>query len=298
MSTVLPRRRRPGRVAARSATGRTLSYAVMALMLAYYLLPIWWLVANSTKSNLDLYDSPALWFGGENAFFGNIADVFTEDDGAFGFWLLNTVFYTVASGFGSLIVSTVAGYAFAKYDFPGKRLAFAALLGVLMVPATALVIPQFLVMTELHLINTPWAVIIPGLLNPFGVYLIRIYAQDAVSDELLEASRLDGAGEIRAFRSVVLPLLRPAMATVLIFSLVGAWNNYFLPLLMLSDSRLFPITVGLGDWYARAEATAGASTPLYNLVITGSLIAIVPLVVSFVVLQRHWTSGLAMGSLK
>ncbi|MFI2104354.1 carbohydrate ABC transporter permease [Isoptericola sp. NPDC019693] len=273
-------------------------YAVMALMIVYYLLPVWWLAVNATKSNADLYTSSALWFGGQNVLVDNVVATFTEDGGAFARWLLNTVLYTVGGGIGSLVVSALAGYGFAKYDFPGKRLVFAGLLGVMMIPLTALVIPQYLLMSTVGLVNTPWAVIIPSMLNPFAVYLIRVFAQDAVPDELLEAARLDGASELRAFRSVALHILRPALATVLVFSLVGVWNNYFLPLLMLSDSRLYPITVGLADWYARAEATAGASTPLFNLVITGSLIALVPLVVAFLALQRHWVGGLTLGSVR
>jgi multiple sugar transport system permease protein len=290
----------PARPATAAASGRRhlVLYGVMALMIVYYLLPVWWLVVNATKSNADLYTSSALWFGAQNVLVDNVVATFTEDDGAFARWLLNTVLYTAGGGVGSLVVSALAGYGFAKYDFPGKRLVFAGLLGVMMIPLTALVIPQYLLMSTVGLVNTPWAVIIPSMLNPFAVYLIRVFAQDAVSDELLEAARLDGAGEFRAFRSIALHILRPALATVLVFSLVGVWNNYFLPLLMLSDGRLYPITVGLADWYARAEATAGASTPLFNLVITGSLIALVPLVVAFLALQRYWVGGLTLGSLK
>jgi multiple sugar transport system permease protein len=292
--TALQRHARP------RPTGRGVMslWLVMGLMMAYYLVPVWWLAVNATKSNTDLYSSAALWFGSTNGILENIAATFTQDEGAFGRWLLNTVLYTGVGGLGALVVSGLAGYGFAKYEFPGKRLIFAALLGIMMIPLTALVIPQYLLMAGLGFVNTPWAVILPSMLNPFAVYLVRVFAQDSVADEVLEAARIDGAGEWRAFRSIALFILRPALATVLIFSLVGIWNNYFLPLLMLSDSELYPITVGLADWYARAEATAGASTPLFNLVITGSLISVVPLVVAFLGLQRYWVGGLAMGSLK
>ncbi|WP_245708732.1 carbohydrate ABC transporter permease [Ruania alba] len=273
-------------------------WLVMGLMMAYYLLPIWWLVVNATKSNADLYSSAALWFGAENSLIENVVATFTEDGGAYSRWLLNTVLYTTGGGLGALAVSALAGYGFAKYDFPGKKVLFAALLGVMMIPLTALVIPQYLLMSGIGFVNTPWAVIIPSMLNPFAVYLIRVFAQDAVPDELLEVARLDGAGEFRAFRSIALHILRPALATVLIFALVAIWNNYFLPLLMLSDSDLYPITVGLADWYARAEATAGATTLLFNLVITGSLIALLPLVAAFLALQRYWVGGLTLGSVR
>ena len=113
-----------------------------------------------------------------------------------------------------------------------------------MVPTTALVIPTFVLFAQVGWTNTIWAVIFPTLLNPFGVYLMNVYAHDAVPDELLDAARVDGAGEFRTFFQVALPLLRPAIVTVLLLSIVASWNNYFLPLVMLSDNRLFPVTVG------------------------------------------------------
>jgi len=191
----------------------------------------------------------------------------------------------------------LAGYGFAKYKFRGRNLFFAMLLGSVMVPLTALVIPTFVLLARFHLTNTIWAVILPSLLNPFGVYLMRVYAQDAVPDEMLDAARIDGAGDIRTFFSVALPLLKPAVVTVLLLSVVGTWNNYFLPLAVLSDTKLLPVTVGLGAW--QAQSTSGAAgSQLWNLVVTGSLISIIPLIISFLVLQRYWQSGLSLGSLK
>jgi multiple sugar transport system permease protein len=150
--------------------------------------------------------------------------------------------------------------------------------------------------SNLGLTNTVWAIIIPSLISPFGLYLMWVYAADAVPQELLEAARIDGAGEIRIFFTVALRLLAPGVVTVLLFAVVSTWNNYFLPLIMLSEPKLYPLTVGLTQW--SAQATGANAQPVYNLVVTGSLLTIVPLVIIFIFLQRFWQSGLSAGSVK
>jgi multiple sugar transport system permease protein len=164
------------------------------------------------------------------------------------------------------------------------------------VPGTALAVPTFLMFSNLGLTNTVWAIIIPSLVSPFGLYLMWVYATDAVPHDLLEAARIDGAGEIRIFFTVALRLLAPGIVTVLLFAVVSTWNNYFLPLIMLSKPDLYPLTVGLTQW--SNQATGVGARPIYNLVITGSLLTIVPLVVAFLLLQRFWQSGLSAGSVK
>jgi multiple sugar transport system permease protein len=173
------------------------------------------------------------------------------------------------------------------------------LLGAVMVPATALVIPTFILFSKMDLTNTIWAVIIPSWLNPFGVYLMHVYVREAVPDELLDAARVDGAGEFRTFLRIALPLMRPAMVTVLLLSIVSSWNNYFLPLAMLSDNRLFPVTVGIGLWQSTASTYGAAGgQSLWSIIILGSLVSVVPLIIAFLTLQRYWQGGLSIGSLK
>jgi multiple sugar transport system permease protein len=201
-------------------------------------------------------------------------------------------------GLGATVLAVAAGYGFAKYDFRGRRLGFAILLGSVMVPATALVIPTFIMFSQMGLTNTIWAVILPTLLNPFGVYLMHVYARDAVPEELLDAARVDGAGEFRIFVQVALPLLRPAIVTVVLLSVVASWNNYFLPLAMLSDNRLFPVTVGIGLWQGIASANNAGGTSLWSIIILGSLVSVIPLIIAFLTLQKYWQGGLAIGSLK
>ncbi|WP_167409524.1 carbohydrate ABC transporter permease [Streptomyces africanus] len=288
-----PRRRTASR---RRSTPLTIA---MLAALAYFLLPLFWLLVASTKNTQDLFNSFGLWFSRAPRLFANIRATFTQDDGVFVHWLLNTAVYAVASAVGAALLAAAAGYGFAKFRFRGDRAAFNLVLGAIMVPATALAIPTYLLFAKVGLVNTPWAIILPSLVNPFGLYLMRVYAADAVPDSLLEAARIDGAGEARIFLRIALRLLAPGLVTVLLFTLVATWNNYFLPLIMLNDPSLYPITVGLSSWAAQAQnGGAGAGSDMLPLVVTGSLISIVPLVVAFLLLQRYWQSGLATGSVK
>ncbi|MFD4324552.1 carbohydrate ABC transporter permease [Nocardioides sp. NPDC058538] len=270
--------------------------ALMALFLVYTLVPLAWLILSATKTQEDLFSSPGLWVGDEFALFSNIRDTLTYRDGIFLRWLANTLLYVVVGAGGATLLATAAGYGLAKYRFPGRRTVFAVIIGAVAVPGTALAVPTFLMFSNMGLTNTVWAIIIPSLISPFGLYLMWVYAADAVPDELLEAARIDGAGEIRIFFTVTLRLLAPGIVTVLLFAVVSTWNNYFLPLIMLSEPKLYPLTVGLTQW--SAQATGANAQPVYNLVVTGSLLTIVPLVIAFILLQRFWQSGLSAGSVK
>ncbi|MEV8440490.1 carbohydrate ABC transporter permease [Actinosynnema sp. NPDC051121] len=273
-----------------------LPHLLMGAGILYFLVPLLWVVVAATKSQPDLLDSPALWFADFNLF-DNIGQLFREDDGAYGKWLVNTALYSGLSALGATALAAAAGYGLARFQFLGKRLFETALLGMIMVPATALVLPTYLILSEVELVDTMWAVILPSLLSPFGAYLIRVYVDESVPVELIDAARIDRAGELRIFWQIAVPMMRPAIVTVFLFTLVATWNNYFLPLVMLSDSDLYPLTVGLTTWFNTAQQEAGTRM-LFNLVVTGSLLAIVPLIVAFVLLQRFWRSGAAAGALK
>ncbi len=268
----------------------------MALYLLYTLVPLVWLVINASKTQPALFSTSGLSFGGTFALFDNIGQTFTYNGGIFFRWLGNTLLYVVVGAGGATILATAAGYGLAKYRFPGRRSVFAVVLGAVAVPPTALAVPTFLMFSKLGLTNTPLAVLIPSLISPFGLYLIWVYAADAIPDELLEAARIDGAGEIRIFLTVTLRQLVPGIITVALFTMVQTWNNYFLPLIMLSEPKWYPLTVGLNQWSAQANG-AGAQ-PIFNLVLTGSLLTIIPLVVAFLLMQRFWQSGLSAGSVK
>lgn len=272
-----------------------LTIAVLACV-AYFLLPLAWLVVASTKSNADLFSSFGLWFADFNLV-DNLQDVFTFQDGIFALWLRNTAVYALVSGFGAAFIATLAGYAFAKLRFRGGTAIFAIVLGSIMIPLTALALPTYLLFAKAGIVNTPWAIILPSLVSPFGVYLMRVYAADAIPDALLEAARVDGASEFRIFRSIGLRLLAPGFVTVVLFGVVATWNNYFLPLIMLNNPKLYPLTVGLAQWQATSSG-GGGSQALFSMVITGSLVSILPLMVAFLFLQRYWQSGLSTGGVK
>jgi multiple sugar transport system permease protein len=269
---------------------------VMVVFTIYSMVPLLWLIINATKDQANLFSSFGLWFGNGFDLFGNIADTFTYDNGIFLHWFANTLLYVVVGGGGATLLATLGGYGLAKYRFPGRRAVFAVVLGAVAIPGTALAVPTFLLFSQIGLTNTPWAVILPSLISPFGLYLVWTFATDAVPTELLEAGRLDGAGEFRIFFTIALPLLAPGIVTVLLFAIVATWNNYFLPLIMLSEPTWYPLTVGLSQW--SAQATGVGAQPIFNLVITGSLMTIVPIVIAFLLLQRFWQSGLAAGSVK
>lgn len=268
----------------------------MTLLLLYSVLPLFWLVVNSSKTQGALFDSFGLWFAGDFALWDNIAAVLAYDDGIFARWFGNTLLYVIIGAGGATLLAALGGYGLSKFRFAGRRVVFGVILAAVAVPATALAVPTFLLFSQIGLTNTPWAVIIPSLATPFGLFLLWTYANESIPDEILEAARIDGAGELRTFFTISLRLLAPGLVSVLLLEIVGTWNNYFLPLIMLSDPKWYPLTVGLNQWNSGAE-TAGGDV-IYNLVLTGSLLTIIPIVVAFLLLQRFWQSGLAAGAVK
>ena len=295
-------KRGAGRAGAAGAYNRekqrsTLLTILLWLCALYFILPIVWLVIAATKDNADLFTTFGFAFGTKFSLFANLADVFSTQNGIYAQWAVNTVLYAVVSAFGASLLATMAGYAFAKYRFPGAIVMFSIVLGAIMIPLTALALPTYLMFSQIGITNTAAAVIVPSLVSPFGVFLMRVYAADAIPDSLIEAARVDGAGEFRIFWQVGLRLLGPGVVTVFLFTLVATWNNYFLPLIMLNSSNLYPLTVGLAQQQATSAGGSG-SQALFSTVITGSLVSIVPLIIAFLFLQRYWTTGLASGSVK
>lgn len=269
---------------------------VCALFALYCLFPFFYLLVNSTKTQADFTSTFGLGLGHSFALWENIQTVFTYQGGIFGRWLLNTILYVLLGAGGATLLAIMGGYALAKFRFPGRKICFAVIIGAISVPGIALAVPQFLLFAQLGLTNTPWAMIIPSLVSTFGLYLMWIFSDQAVPDELLEAARVDGAGEMRTFFQISLPLLAPGIVTTALFTIVATWNNYFLPLIMIKDANWYPLTIGLNQWKDQAGTAGGQA--IQNLVITGSLITIIPLVIAFLLLQRYWQAGLAAGAVK
>jgi multiple sugar transport system permease protein len=274
-------------LAARAGTN-----AVLALMAIYTMVPLWWLFVSATKGQGYLYSGSPLWFSHFEAW-TNVRRVFVFDDGVFAIWLANSAVYSLGGAFVSTLLAVMAGFALAKYRFRGRGAIFNIVLGSVLIPAPMFALPLFLMMAKLNLTNTYLSVLLPSFVSPFGVYLSRIYAAASIPDELLEAARVDGAGERRTFFAVALPVMTPALVTIFLFQYVSIWNNYLLPSLMLHDEHLQPVTVGLVQW--RSEFANGVP-PIVP--ITGAFVSLIPLVLAFVSLQRFWRAGLAAGSVK
>jgi multiple sugar transport system permease protein len=266
---------------------------MLVLFCLYTLLPLTWLIVASTKDTTDLFGTPGFSFA-DNNFLTNLTELFTWENGTYLRWLLNTVGYAVFGSVCSVFVSFLAGYAFDKFDFPGKERWFGFILVGVLIPAAVTTMPLYLLAANIGLVNTFWGVFLPSIASPFGVYLARVFCHGYVPAELIEAARLDGAGELRIFMTIAAPLMKPGIVTLLLMAFSASWNNIFLPLVMLTDNQLFPISLGLYSWNGRSEV----DPEFAHLTIIGSLIAIIPVIVLFMSLQRFWKSGLGSGALK
>ncbi|WP_395575615.1 carbohydrate ABC transporter permease [Streptomyces sp. BK79] len=281
-------RRRP-----RTGLPTVLTVTFMVAVACYMLLPVYWLLVSSTKSQSDLVTTPGFltadWHFGDN-----LSALFAQQDGVYARWLLNSLLYAGAGAAVATLLAAAAGYALAKYTFRGREAVFSVVLGGVLVPATALALPLFLMFAEFDATNTFWSVFLPSVVSPFGVYLSRIFAAASVPDEVMEAARMDGASEFRIFRTIALRLMAPALVTVFLFQFVVIWNNFLLPLIMLQDEKLYPVTLGLFTWQSQTSRLP----ELQTLTIVGALVSVVPIVLTFLLLQRYWRAGLAAGAVK
>ncbi|MEV0522634.1 carbohydrate ABC transporter permease [Streptomyces sp. NPDC050439] len=273
--------------------GRTVVNTVVGIAVLYTLLPVLWLVLAASK-NRDALFSSNFFSLTDFSFVQNLRDLFAMDGGLYGRWYTNSLLYAVLGAAISALVSVACGYAFDKYRFAHKEKVFGLVLAAVMVPQTVLALPLYLMASATGVVDTFWAVFIPVLFNPFGVYLGRIFSQGYVPDEVLEAARVDGAGELTTYVRVSLRMLGPGLVTVFLFQLTAIWNNFFLPMVMLSDEKLYPVSLGLYTW----NSSATVSPEYYPVVIIGSLLAVLPLILAFILLQRFWKSGLTAGSVK
>lgn len=267
--------------------------AFLFVMATYFLVPVYWLVISSTKGPSTLYGSQGFWFS-HFQFFSNLSGLFGYSNGIFVRWILNTVLYAGVGATVATFIASMAGYALSKYNFAGKEAVFSVILGGVLVPGTALALPLYLLMSKVHLTDTYWSVLIPAFVSPFGVFLSRVYAGASIPDELIDAGRIDGASEFKIFRTIGLKIMSPALVTIFLFQFVAIWNNFFLPLVMLSNQNLYPVTLGLYSW----DNQYGQAPQLIAYVVIGALISVIPLIIAFLSLQRFWQTGLTSGSVK
>lgn len=286
--------RNPSRRPERRPEERPSAVATTILILGalYCLFPVLWVLTASTKDAAELFSTNTLV--PSTNLWSNITDLTAYRDGLFWRWMMNTALYAGVGAVASTLVSALSGYVLAKFNFPGKGAVFNVLLMGVLVPGVILAIPQYFLLAQVGLTNTYWAVLLPQIISPYGIYLARIYAAAAVPGDVIEAARTDGATEMGIFSRIAVPMMLPGLVTVFLFQFVAIWNNFMLPYIMLGNDQLFPITVGLNGLLNQ-----GASAPaMYTLVITGALLSIIPLIVMFLLLQRFWRVDLAAGAVK
>lgn len=265
---------------------------ILILGAVYCLIPVAWVYIAASKSRGELFTT--FTFAPGTGLWENLVSVFAYENGQYLLWCLNSLLYSGVASLLSVLVSAMAGYALAKYTFPGRSVIFFSFLVGILIPGIVLSVPQYLLLSGVGLAGTHLSVLLPSIVSPFGIYLCRVYAMSAVPHETLEAARIDGAGEWRIFRLIVLPLMVPGMVTVFLLHFIGTWNNFLLPYIMLSDQDLYPLTVGLFTLLSK-----GSSTPaLYSVAITGAAISIIPLVALVLSLQRYWRLDLISGGIK
>ena len=273
--------------------GRALGGTIIAVFALFFALPLVWLLLAPTKSTSQLNGR-----GGELPIsFGSFAQLAENWDALVGFqngiiwtWLGNSLLYSGPAVVIAIVVGMPAGYALAMSSFRGRRALLITTLMVMLIPNTALVLPIFLELSAVRLVGSPLAVILPFSFFPFGVYLAYIFFSTSLSNDLLDAARMDGAGEARVFASIALPLATPVIALVGFFNVVTNWNNYFLPFVMQQGWRRMPIQVGL---------TELTSNPVSNPQLAlATLISVAPVLVIFLFSQRFLVRGTTTGGTK
>jgi multiple sugar transport system permease protein len=267
--------------------GRYLIWLLLGLGSIAMLLPFYWLVVTSFKYQKEILSLPVSWWPREFTL-QHWVDAFKIAN--FGRYFLNSTIISTVLTIGNVITSALAGYAFAKYDFRGRNFLFLFILSGLMIPFFVPLIPLYDMMVKFHWNNTYWAIIIPSLYTPLGIFLMRQYIHSLPS-ELLDAARVDGANEFTIFFKIVFPLCTPALAALGIFSLITNWNDFLWPFIVLDQPTMWTLPVGL----ARLRGRFGTD---YGLVMAASGLTILPLVVFYFAAQRRIIEGIAMTGIK
>lgn len=269
------------------AAQRVMLYTLLLLGAVISLLPMVWMVSASLMPTGGANTYPPRLLP-ETITFEHYAALFTRLD--LGRYLLNSTFVAVMVTGISLFINSMAGYAFAKLRFRGRDRVFRLLSMGLVIPVQVSMLPLFLLMREMGLINTYWGVIVPGMASIFGIFLVRQYAF-SIPDDLLDAARVDGAGEFRIYWSIVMPVIRPILATLAIWTFLSTWNDFMWPLIVLSDNSMFTLPVALAN-------LSGERVQDTELMMAGAVLTVLPVMLVFLVLQRYYVEGITLGSVK
>lgn len=264
-------------------------YALLVVVVVLLLMPFAWVFFGSFKTQGEFLSNPGAWLPESFAYVQNYVVLFT--DNGFGRYLINSLTVSGAVVGANIVFSAMAGYALAKIRFRGSRTVFVCVIGAMTIPYVALFVPQFLVTVQLGLVDTLAGIIAPSLVMPIAVFIMRQYIL-SIPDELLEAARIDGAGELRVFFQIVTPLVGPAMATVAIFTFLASWNYFLWPLVIAQSQSVYTLPVGL------AIASQAANTTAFGILLAGAIVVLLPVLILFLFLQRHFIQGVATTGLK
>jgi len=275
-----------------SVVGRSRRHALqvngaLLLLAALSLTPLLWMVSVSLMARGEASQFPPPFLPA-SATLDSYRELFAGT--GIGRNFANSLLVSIAITALSLLLNTMAGYAFAKLRFVGRERLFQLLLAALVVPAQVAMLPLFLLMKQLGLLNSYWGVIVPGMASVFGIFLVRQYAR-GIPDELIEAARIDGAGELRIFFQIVLPMLKPVLVTLAIFTFMGAWNDFMWPLIVLTDQEHYTLPVALA-------ALSREHIMDVELMMAGAVVTVLPVLALFLLLQRYYIQGLLLGSVK
>ncbi len=254
---------------------------------AIMMYPLLWMVFTSFKSNAEIKTNPESFFPIEWTLDGYIA---AFEKAPIGMWFINSVIVTVTITLVVIITSTLVGYVFAKYDFRGKKILFILLLSTMMVPAQVTMIPRYLMIQKLNLFNTLGALIVPGLVSAFAIYLAKQFIED-IPDSICEAAKIDGAGPLRIYWHVILPNIRPAIGSIGIFTAMAHWNDYLNPLLMLND--IDKMTLPLGLVYFNSQRSSDLAATM-----AAGTMSMVPMIIVFVIFQKQFIKGMTLSGIK
>jgi multiple sugar transport system permease protein len=257
---------------------------VGAVVMAF---PYYWMLVSSFKIPEHIFSYPPQLL--PEAYLGNYENLFA--------WLpfLRNAFNSLVIAVGgtslSLFFASLAGFGFAKYRFKGRNVLFYIMLATMMIPEQVAMIPNFIILTRLHWVNTYWALILPGAAGAFGIFLMRQYIA-TVPDELIDAARMDGCSEFRIYYFIVVPIILPALATLSIFTFTGHWNDFMWPFIILRTDRMLTLPVALGTMVGKAIEIP------WGVIMAGSTLTVTPLIIVFIFLQRYFLGGLTLGAVK
>ncbi|MFI1356475.1 carbohydrate ABC transporter permease [Streptomyces sp. NPDC020898] len=268
----------------RRSVSQPLLYGALVLCALLTLFPFVWVISGSLRSLAEIRSDPGAWLP-HDATLDNFARLFRTE--GFGRFLVNSVVVAAIVVVGNIVAASAAGYALAKLEFAGRRLAFGAVMAAMMVPLSTVFVTQFVITVDLGLADTLTGIALPGVALPLSVFIMRQYAM-SIPDELLEAARIDGAGEFRIFFRIFLPLAGPAVATITIMSFLNSWNNFIWPLIVAQSMDTYTLPVGLA-----ATSQASAHVTDYGLLLAGAIVVMLPVLVLFLFLQRYFVQGIS-----